>query len=292
MRRRYGAALAALALLGGGARADEKLAAEVAEQKKAAAENWSQAEAGPFAQVETDHFLVYVPRDLEKKLPDLAAALEKYYEQANKALKFAADEKLWPGKLTVYVFPDRTHYAGFVRRVEKRRPEPDEAGAARLDGDRPHVLAGPPRSKADPDAERQACQQAAAALLARKAGVTVPLPDWLLAGFGRATHYRVAGDKDRAVAAERARATRLVRTRTVRDVWGGALEAEDANALRASLADYLAYGPGAAKLGALLSGFRPEANVVSKTTEQALTSAELPLEKLDADWRKWALRPR
>ena len=54
----------------------------------------------------------------------------------------------------------------------------------------------------DPTVRVQAGQQIASAVLMRKAGAGTVLPSWLVAGFGRATHYRVAGAASRDVAWE------------------------------------------------------------------------------------------
>ena len=67
-----------------------------------------------------------------------------------------------------------------------------------------------PREKGDPPVEVQAAGQVASAVLMRKAGAGTVLPSWLVAGFGRATHYRVAGAASRDVANERSTALRLL----------------------------------------------------------------------------------
>jgi hypothetical protein len=283
--------LATLLLLNGaaGARADDE-PDKVAEQKKAALERWGLLELGGAAHQETAHLLVYAPKDLEKRLKEIAALLEKHYETAAKPLQVdPKDNRWWPGKLTVYLFSEREQFTTFVRRVEKRRLESDEVGSYRAEGDQPHAAAGPPRTKQDPSLELQAGQQVAAAMLQRKAGAKVPLPYWLVAGFGRATNYRAAPGT--YVTSERSHAARQVQAgRGVKDVWGGGLGEEDAGPLRASLADYLAYGPGAAKFPMLLTGFEPEEGQEKKTTEQALDAVGLKWDTLEKAWKAW--RPR
>src|SRR5262249_15848509 len=160
------------------------------------------------------------------------------YGLAAKALQVKSKEEIWPGKLTVYLVPDRERFAAFIRRVEKRRVEEEDAGSRAVEGDVPHVAVTGPRGKTGPNLESPASIQMAAALLQRKAGVSVPLPEWLVLGFGRATVWRTM-PADKAVQSER----RLARTsiagkgRTPADVWGGTLEAEEAVVLRASLAE-------------------------------------------------------
>jgi hypothetical protein len=267
--------------------AAEKLAA----QKKTAQENWDGLGIGDAAHVETTHLLVYAPKSFDKRLKDLGAALEKYYEQARKPLAYEKDEP-WPGKLAVYLFPEREDFTKFVRRVEKRRVESEDAGSRSVEGDFPHAAAGPPKAKTDPAVEWQAGEQIAAALLFRKAGTKVPLPGWLVSGFGRATGYR-ARPTDKAVQEERRRSAALVRKgRKASEVWGTTLEADDAPLLEASLADFLAYGAGQPRFAAFVEAFRPEENQERKTTEQALEGISLPVDRLNTKWREWAVNPK
>ena len=134
----------------------------------------------------------------------------------------------------------------------------------------------------DPPAEVQAAQQVASALLMRKAGTSTLVPSWLVNGFGRATYYRMAPQHP-AVAKERrtARGYAVKNKRKARDVWASTLEGEEYNVLAASVADFLAYGPGKTKFVAFLDGFKPGENVPSKTVEQALTSANLKADTID-----------
>src|SRR5262249_46997112 len=151
----------------------------------------------------------------------------------------------------------------FIRRVEKRRLVGVERGTFLAEDDRLFAAATGPREKGDPPVEVQAAQQVASALLMRRAGPKTPVPLWLVSGFGRATHYPAPGPVERDVPAGRRAAARLVarNRRTAQNVWGGVVEGEEVIPLQASLADFLAYGPGRAKLLALLDGFKPEENV-------------------------------
>jgi hypothetical protein len=264
----------------------EKLAA----QKKAARDNWALLEAGEAASQETEHLFILAPKSMERRLKEVGGNLEKSYGMAAKAVLTKPKEELWAGKLTVYLIPEREQFTTFARRVEKRRLEEDESGSHSVDGDLPHAAAGPARVKGDPSLEHQAAAQIAAAILQQKAGAKVPLPEWLVLGFGRATVWRVA-PTDKTVIGDR----RLVKSfivgkkRTAADVWNGTLESEEAGVLRASLAEFLAYGPGAAKFPALLSGFKPAENQESRTIAQALESAKLDPKAIEARWGAWAL---
>lgn len=278
-------------LVGTGARADDT-AEKVELQRTAAKANWTLLETGDPALHETPHLIVCAPAALDKRLKEVGAGLEKPYAAAEKALQIKPKEELWPGKLTVYLLPEREHFTAFIRRVEKRRLVADEAGSHFVEGDLPHVAASTPRSKLDPSLEGLAGEQIAASLLQRKAGAKVPLPEWLLQGFGRATLWRTAAPTDKAVPAERKLAQALVsgKKRTARDIWNGGLDAEEAVPLRASLAEFLAYGPGHSKLPDLLAGFKPEENQDSRTMEQALSSAGIKPEVIEARWRDWVFR--
>jgi len=284
--------LAVLVLLLGasGLRAADDADDKLAEQKKAAEANWGLLELGEPAKHETAHLLLYGPAAYEKRLKDWGALLEKQYETARKGLGLDPnDEKGLPGKPAVYLFAEREPFTTFVRRVEKRRLDAGESGTYDVSGDLPHVAAGPPRAKGEPGVEVQAAQQLAAAMLHRKVGPKVPVPDWVLSGFGRATYGRTV---PAAGAADRAQAARLVRAgRTAMDVWGN-LDADEANVLQASLVDFLAYGPGASKFQAFVAAFEPGENMEKKTTMQALDAVSLKADALNRAWQTWVLRGR
>jgi len=289
MRTLYGAvltvAVALAGLAGPAAGADD----ELAKQKKAAMDNWALLEAGEPAFHETEHLLLFGPKSQKKQLREWGPLLEKYHALAEKALQVKPKEDLWPGKLAVFVFAERGPYTAFIRRVEKRRLIADEVGSHAVEGDTPHVAAAPPRSKLDPAAERQAGEQVAAALLQKKAGPKTPLPGWLAEGFGRATTWEVFKD-DKDVKAERRLAFTLATVKPKRkasDVYAGSLEVDEAVPLRASLADFFAYGPGAARFVRLVESFRPEENMDRKTTEQALTAIAVKPDFLDKRWKQW-----
>ena len=282
--------LAAALSLTAAARADEDTAAQVAAQKKKAQANWEAVEAGPAATLETKHLLLYAPKAMEKRLKAVGTLLEKHYDLASSALGVDPKEGPWPGKLAVYLFPEREQFGAFVRRVEKRRLLPEQATAFSVANDEDlHAAALPSRAKGGPPLEGQAGAAIAQALLARKAGKDTPLPAWLVVGFGRATYYRAA-PADRAVQAERRQARALSRNRGPADVWDDKLGADEADALRGSLADFLAYGPGSPKFPAFVAGFKPGENMQAKTTAQALDAARLAPDLVTASWKRWALR--
>lgn len=285
MRRSFGTALA-LAACVCAVRADDT-ADKVAAQKQVAEAAWAAIEAGPAAHVETKHLLVYAPKEMEKRLKDVGALLEKQHDLAVAALGFEKDADVYPGKLTVHLFASREQFTAFVRRVERRRLEPEETASHAANDEFLHAAAGPPRGKTEPGAEAQAGAELTALLLRRKAGLKTELPGWLISGFGRATHLRtVAGSK--ATQDERKKAAALARIRGVKAIYGSMAEAEEAPILQASLADYLAYGGGSAKFPALVLAFRPAENVVRVTTEAALEAAGLGWERVEAGWKRAA----
>jgi hypothetical protein len=283
MRRIIAAAI--LILTASSVQADDA-ADKTAARKKTAEAAWTAAGAGEFSHLETTHLLIYAPKDWEKRLKDLGTLLEKHYEKAKAALAFDDKKDLLPAKATVFVFEDRDHFGAFVRRVEKRRLESDDTASYDASDEALHVAIGPPRSKTDLNPEGQAGEQLAELLLARKAGIKTILPGWLVDGFGRATYYRAVGGPK--TAAERQKAAAWATKVYAKDIWSGAVDAEKAPALQGSLADYLAYGPGASKFSAILKGFAPEENMEKKTMEQALDGSGFTPEQLEKAWRTWA----
>jgi hypothetical protein len=272
--------------------ADDEVKAKIAAQKKTAETVWTTIEAGDAAPVhETSRVLLVAPKSEEKRLTTLGNLMDKAYDKACAALKIdPVKEAPWAGKLTVYITTEREHFTAFVRRIEKRRLETGEVGTFDADRDAPHALGGPPRTKADPSAEVQAIQQIGCALLQKKAGTKVPLPGWLLVGFGRATYYRVAPN-DSAVANERKKAAALVRMgRGCGDVFADRLSPDDGIPLGASMADFLAYGPGAKKFTEMVAAFRPEENQESRPIGQVLESLSMKVDQLDKSWRGWVPR--
>jgi hypothetical protein len=286
MQRIIGTAAVILALTAVAGRADEA-ADKAAARKKTAEEAWALVGAGDFSTLETDHLLIYAPKDWEKRLKDVGALLEKHLTQAKGALGYDDKTDPLPAKVLVFIFAERDHFAAFVRRVEKRRLEADDSAAFAAEDDVLNVVVGPPRSKSDLGQEGQAGEGLASLLLARKAGLKTLLPGWLSEGFGRATYYHAAGGP--RAGADRRDAGSWASKGSAKDIWNGAIDADKASALQGSLADYFAYGPGAGKFAGLLKGFAPEENVEKKTTEQALDSVDLKWERVDKGWKTWAI---
>jgi hypothetical protein len=261
--------------------------------KKKAQANWAVLDAGDNVLHETTHLLLVAPKSMEKRLKEIGTLLEKSHAKAVESLALDPKESPWASKLTVYLVTEREQYTTFVRRVEKRRLEGGETGSFDVDDDDAHVVGSPPRAKNDPGIEAQAAQQLAAALLQKRAGRKVLLPGWLVLGFGRATYARV-NPLDVGIRAERSKAVELVtkQKRTASQVWGGELDGDESSVLGFSLADYLAYGPGASKFPAMVDAFKPDDGQEKKTMAQVLEGLSIKADKLDSNWKSWVPKVR
>jgi len=233
---------------------------------------------------ETAHLLLFgtVPG---KTLVEVGETLEKMYALARKALDLEQSPEPWPGKLTVYLFPERPQLVTFIRSVEQRRPEQEDLGSFVIRSDNPYAAAAAGKSKLDPTVEQQAGQQMAAALLTAKAGA--PLPDWLLEGFGRATFVKTLASRELIGERKKTLALFAARKLTAADGYNSNLTAAEAPVLRGSLVEYLAYSGRSARFVPFLQGFRPQENRESPTTLDALKAANISPEKLDLAWRNW-----
>lgn len=290
--RSFSGALLAVAVavaVAGAAGADPESSAS--ELRKKAEAHWANVEAGKSATHETKHFVLLASEGMAGKLKDVGELLEKQHDKAKEALKFEPKEddkgEVLPGKVAVYLFPERSNFTSFVRRIEARRLLPEETGSFQASDDKLHVAVGPPRGKQGWPVEMQAAQEVASLMLQRRAGTRTPLPEWLVTGFGRATYYRVA-PRDKLVLADRGLAANLSRKRNPADIWDGKTDADEADALAGSLADFLAYGPGEKAFPKFVMGFTPEENQPRRTTGQAFQAADLKPDKVAAGWKKFA----
>lgn len=266
-------------------------AEKIIQQKKAGQANWDAVEAGPVVVHETKNLILLAAPPMERRLKDIGATLEKGYDQAKNVLAFEKDQELYPGKITVYLFPTSNQLRAFVRRVERRRVDGEEVGSHSIADEAVHAAASPGKTSGDLSLEGQAVAQVAAVLLGRRAGVRVPVADWLVEGFGRATWYRIS-PRDKVTLDDRRAASRLSTKRTAKEIYDGSVEAIEATPLRGSLADYLAYGGFSSKFPALLKGYELGENVENRTTDQALEAAGITWDRIAKGWKTWALNPR
>ncbi|HTU17111.1 MAG TPA: hypothetical protein VMG10_03550 [Gemmataceae bacterium] len=287
-------------VLAGAASADDQVKADdqaktANELKKKAEATWDTITDSKPASHETKHFLVVAPEAMGKRLKDIGQLLEKHHDKAKEALKFEVKEEdkgeVLPGKVTVYLFAERNQFKSFVRRIEARRLLAEESVSFQADDDKLHVAVSPSSGRQGLPIEIRACEQVASLLLARRAGVKTPLPDWLMSGFGRATYYRVA-PRDKAVVADRRLAIQLARKRSAEEIWNDKIAADEAAALQGSLVDYLAYGPGARAFSKLVTGYVPEENKERKTAWQAFDAANMKPEVVAQGWKRWVATAR
>ena len=265
----------------------------LAQQKSVAEANWKKLDIKTGGAVETEHLLVYsaVPKD---KAAASAAALEKYYAVAHKALRFDPELPPWKGKLAVFVLPTRGAYTSYSRSVLKESPKPGDAAGSDPSGDTPSVAAGLPADadKVPVSVERRAGGAIAVALLKARAGKGSAVPEWVREGFAWAVSAR-ANSADPAVAKVRARARALAPATSAKEAWGSALEGDALEAVQFTVAEYLAFsntdGP---KFGKLVGDFRPAENGETPAFADALKSADVDWAVLERNWKRFVAASR
>lgn len=232
--------------------------------------------------VETASLLVWSNLP-EPKLKSLAAQFEKQFTTASAALQYEKDDRPWPGKLAVYLVPERQQFRSFVRQVEKRSPDDTEQGSQMLSGETPHIAVGPGRSASAAALETQAGHEIAAAVLTARMKA-VPLPEWIVAGFSRAAAARAANQTPNV----RKKAARdMIRARVrPREAWGEALTQDQRLTLATSIVDFLIFS-GGVKPTQFLGGFRPDDQKSAKTVEDALSAVDLTIDQFEAAFVKW-----
>lgn len=276
------AALLAVLVLFAPLRADDdETAAKLAEQKKNAVASWNLLEIGDPASHETQHLRLLAPKEMEAKLKTIGASLEKYHALAMSTLKH--DKGSYPGKITVFLLPNVATFPSFSRLVDRRRPEPGQTSSFSAEDTRLRVAAAPTKTM---PAEVRAGEMIASLLLARKAGISTPLPEWVGTGFGRATTYRLV-PKAAAVATEKKKARALLKKHGAAGAWDGSVGGEEAAPLHGALAEFMAYGPGAARFLKFVDAFRPGEGMESKTTATALDAIGVSSERIDKQFRTW-----
>ncbi|AWM37491.1 hypothetical protein GobsT_45380 [Gemmata obscuriglobus] len=241
--------------------------------------------------VETANYLVAGALPPEKAKA-LGEALEKATAVARKALKFDDKEAPWKGKLTVYFMPDSAEYKALMRRAFQVAPEGIHSD---LRADPPFLVdpAEAPAKTTDAELYFNTAARIAGEHLKGKGTGTQNVPDWLRDGFGRVTAMRAEGTTARRYTAYRTQArAAIAKGAKLDDVWGEAKSAAN-DVLGQSLAEYLTFGPGAAKFPMILSGLMPSENNDAPTFPQALEAAGLRekdkgFAPLEAAWRKWA----
>ena len=275
--------------------------AEVVKKQKGMAEDQIMtAKLGKLANIETDSLLVYSTLTQDKLKP-MAEFAEKVFGTTMAALKYDDKKKPWPGKLTVYVLPERTkEYIPFVKLVEQRsgKIDAEESFSMRLRGDEPSVTVGLASSMKYTDAamREETGKSIAAAMLDQKAGapaVPFSLPTWLQEGFAKAMLNKTE-PTGKAAQAHRAKVAALftkskVSTFAASDSWG---DTKNLNTppLQTSLVEFMVFGPEPAKFEKLLNGFKPSDDNREPNSVSALTGVEWKPDDLDAAWKKWMMK--
>ena len=275
--------------------------AEVLKKQKAVAEEQIKtSKLGKMANIETDNLHVYSTLTSEKLKP-IAEYAEKVFATTMTVLKYDDKKKPWPGKLAVFVLPERTkEYIPFVKLVEQRsgKIDAEESFSLRLRGEEPGVTVGLASSVKYTDAamREETGKTIAAAMLDQKAGapaVPFSLPTWLQDGFAKAMLHKTEPN-GRSAQAHRMKVASLftkskVSTFTASDSWG---DTKNINTpyLQTSLVEYMVFGPDSAKFEKLLGGYKPTDENREPNTMTALTGAEWKPEDLDLAWKKWVMK--
>ncbi|HEY1188418.1 MAG TPA: hypothetical protein VGE74_12270, partial [Gemmata sp.] len=266
-------------------------AARVKQAKAAAIANLKKANIDKPTVVETPNYIV-VGSLPEAKAKALGEVLEKSTVLARKALKFDDKESPWKGKLTVYFMPDSAEFKALMRRAFQ---VPPEGAHTDLRAD-PPILVDPAEvtgKATDADLYFNTAARVAGAHLQGKGTGTQNLPDWLRDGFGRVSAMRAEGANSKRYAVYKAQAKgALAKGGKLADVWDAG-KSPAGEALGLSFADYLTYGPGAAKFPMILDALKPGENNQAPTIQQALEAAGLKdkdreFAPLEAAWKKWA----
>jgi hypothetical protein len=270
--------------------ADEK-DEEVAKQKAKALDVLKKCEIATPVLIETQDLIVCGPLTQEK-LKSMGAAVQKQYTAVFKSLKFDPAEPPFKGKLTVYFFPERKAYSFFVSEVTSERLEKDDRSHADGRNDQPYVAVSVRPAEKTTDLEAEASVLTAVAMFQVKAG-PAKLPPWMTAGFVRIIRMR---NNPSAAVVDRNTIKKVLREPsgspakyTIADVWAPPeeIDAREKQLIAASLMEYLVFGPESAKLAKLLSAFRTAEGDPLTPVPDALNGAGIPVEKLDAAWKRW-----
>jgi hypothetical protein len=258
------------------ARADEKDDA-LAKQKETAAANWKRLDFKDAAPpVETANLIVYAHLP-EAKAKPLAAGFEKFYTAALKPLKYGGMEMPWPGKLAVYVLPERDQFVEFMRKIAKKSPGEDETGFSAIAGDMAYVVVGAPRVGGS-EVEERGKTEIGAVLLRKKMGGADP-PDWLIAGFAKATTSRIARPTAKAATAPPV---------PFKALWEEQVDAKSKQKIATYLVDYLAYGPASDVFPDFINALKSDETTKStwKDAYDAVKMDETTLEAYARAWKK------
>lgn len=248
--------------------------------------NMKKADVKSPSVIETDNLVVATALP-ESATKTLATALQKAFAMAAKGLKY--DEGEMKMRLVVYAFADVDQFRSFQRSVLKVRPDPDEFTAVDVKSDVPYVAVSARRGEKTANFEALTGHELCRAMLTKKGG-NARIPDWMKDGFARAVQMRAnpsSAGTDRGAVQRMAPPVRKgAKVTPVADkAWSA--PGKDRDLVAASLMDFLAFGPGAEKLGTLLNGLVPATGTDMPTFAAALMGADWTVEDLDKAWREW-----
>jgi hypothetical protein len=175
----------------------------------------------------------------------------------------------------------------------KRPTNKGETFALELRAYPPFVLVGSDAGDKPTDAQmaETAASLAASAVLAKHAG-TGAIPEPILLGFGKAAYLRTDGNAAK-LATHRSRVKAVynkTRGQAFKLDWvTGGQVTPDTDAVAASLAEYLAFGPGAGKFQAVLDALKPSDENQNPTLYTALTAADWKPEAFEPGWQRWVV---
>lgn len=266
---------------------------EVVKAQKAAAEANLKATAVKHASAETTDLLVYGGFP-EAKVKAYAAVLQKSFASGTRILKAKPEDKLWNGKLTVYLLADARDAKALVQHIERKTVDRRDVYRVSVRGETPFVILPLQTGAKANDAAivAEAAAYVGAAVLGAKIGGTSP-PEWMLLGFGRVAHVRADGPTSARMTAHKQKVKSLLaKTRGQAFRWSvveGGQGGTDQELLAASLVEFLAFGPNADKFSALVGALKPGENGESPSFAQALQTLEWPADQFDAAWQKWVV---
>lgn len=244
---------------------------------------------------ESDNFVV-VGTVAKDKAAALAKVLEKTLPVARKGAKYDDKDTAWKGKLTVYFLPDSGEFKSFMRSVLQKSAQDGAYIDVRAE---PPLLVDPvdvTGKPTDADLYASTAARVAGALLQAKGGAredgSPNVPVWLRDGFGRVAQMRAEGLTSQRYQKYKASVRTAVLNpkgapAAMSDAWSDAKSATN-EAVGASIAEFLAFGPKAAEFDKFLGGLRPSEEVGNPTIQNGFMALGWK-EQAQAEmaWKRW-----
>lgn len=242
---------------------------------------------------ESDNFVV-VGTIAKEKAVALAKVLEKTLPVARKGAKYDDKDTAWKGKLTVYFLPDSGEFKSFMRGVLQKSAQEGAYTDVRVE---PPLVVDPvdvPGKATDADQYAATAARVAAALIQAKGGAredgSPNVPAWLRDGFGRVAQMRAEGlNSPRYTKYKGAVRAAVLNPKgaAMSDAWSDAKSATN-EAVAASVAEFLAFGPKAAEFDKFLGGLRPSEGNGNPTIQNGFEALgwKEPAQA-EAAWKRW-----